>query len=591
MKKLLSLLLSITILLSIITTPITAFAFRYSDEEIDLLDVYGYCNYEKSFECLEYINQYRAEVKAPLLVMDKTQLEIAMCRAAECATYASHTRPAGGDLVPTEDYAIYDGIQYDFYTYFYHKKSTDNPGSLFGENLTIGSPQGAKGAAESWYNSDGHRSEMLDHSYKSTGIGCFEYLEFEIWIEVFATFNATDETTINDCPSLDVRTIKVEAANDNREKGAIYSLFVDIIDTEYDEEQYTVQDCWYQNEQDRMVLRIKEGASVHWNTVIIDPSKVKYGTTTPDKISVDSDGTFTVLANENTTATLCATYQSKTYTRQINIVKQEEEPDIPFDPDNPDDPWNPGCDCEYDNGVITEPADCMYYGEKKYTCKKCGNYYYEYYADPTAHKYKTTVTKASTKKNGSVVTKCTLCDKVKSKSTIYYPKTVTLSKTSYTYDGKVKKPGVTVKDSKGKTISAKYYTVSYSKGRKNVGKYTVTIKFKGNYSGTIKKTFTIKPKAASISKLTKGKKAFTVKWKKQTQQTTGYQIQYSTSSKFKNAKSVTISKNKTVSKKITKLKAKKKYYVRIRTYKTVKVNGKNVKIYSSWSKTKSVKTK
>ena len=70
-------------------------------------------------------------------------------------------------------------------------------------------------------------------------------------------------------------------------------------------------------------------------------------------------------------------------------------------------------------------------------------------------------------------------------------------------------------------------------------------------------------------------------------QTTGYQLQYSTSSKFKGAKTVTITKNKTTSKKISKLKAKKKYYVRVRTYKTV---GKT-KYYSSWSKVKSVKTK
>ena len=211
------------------------------------------------------------------------------------------------------------------------------------------------------------------------------------------------------------------------------------------------------------------------------------------------------------------------------------------------------------------------------------------------HNYKTRTTKATTSKNGSIVTKCcTACGNVPKDAkvtTIYYPKTITLSTTSYTYNGKVKKPSVTVKDAKGKKISSKYYTVSYSKGRKNVGRYTVTIKFKGNYSGTVKKTFTIKPKAATLSKVTAGKKAFTVKWKKQTTQTTGYQIQYSTSSKFKNAKTVTVSKNKTTSKKISKLKTKKKYYVRIRTYKTVKVNGKNTKIYSGWSKAKTVKTK
>ena len=74
-------------------------------------------------------------------------------------------------------------------------------------------------------------------------------------------------------------------------------------------------------------------------------------------------------------------------------------------------------------------------------------------------------------------------------------------------------------------------------------------------------------------------------------QTTGYEIQYSTSSKFKEAKTVAVTKNKTISKTITKLTSKKKYYVRIRTYKSVKVSGKTTKIYSDWSKVKSVKIK
>lgn len=63
---------------------------------------------------------------------------------------------------------------------------------------------------------------------------------------------------------------------------------------------------------------------------------------------------------------------------------------------------------------------------------------------------------------------------------------------------------------------------------------------------------------------------------------------YAANSKFTSGKkTVTVSSSKTTSKKITKLKAKKKYYVRVRTYK--KVSG--TKYYSDWSKTKTVKTK
>ena len=82
------------------------------------------------------------------------------------------------------------------------------------------------------------------------------------------------------------------------------------------------------------------------------------------------------------------------------------------------------------------------------------------------------------------------------------------------------------------------------------------------------------------------KKKITVTWKKQTTQTTGYQIQYGTSSNFKNAKTVTVSKNSTTKKTITGLKNGKKYYVRVRTYKTVKTGHKSTKYYSAWSKSK-----
>ena len=205
------------------------------------------------------------------------------------------------------------------------------------------------------------------------------------------------------------------------------------------------------------------------------------------------------------------------------------------------------------------------------------------------HSYKTTTTKAKPGTNGKIVSKCS-CGSVKSTTTIYAPKTLTLSTTSYTYNGKTKKPTVKVKDSKGNTISSTHYTVSYASGRKYVGKYKVTVKFRSTsskYSGTLSTYFKINPKGTTLKTPTAGSKSFTAKWTKQSTQTSGYQLQYSTSSKFTSAKTVTISSNKTISKKITKLTAKKKYYVRIRTYKTVS----GTKYYSAWSSTKTVTTK
>lgn len=164
--------------------------------------------------------------------------------------------------------------------------------------------------------------------------------------------------------------------------------------------------------------------------------------------------------------------------------------------------------------------------------------------------------------------------------------TVSLSSTAYTYDGNYKKPTVKIVNKNGKTVSTYFYSVKYSLN-KNVGTAKAVITFKNGYSGTVTKTFTIKPKGTSISAASGVKSGFKVSWKKQAVQTTGYQIQYSTSSKFSGAKLITVSGTGSTSKTVSKLSKKKKYYVRIRTYKTV--NGK--KYYSSWSGAKAVTTK
>lgn len=165
---------------------------------------------------------------------------------------------------------------------------------------------------------------------------------------------------------------------------------------------------------------------------------------------------------------------------------------------------------------------------------------------------------------------------------------ITLSKKNYVYNGKARKPAVTVLDSNGNKISSTNYIVFYSNNVK-VGKAAVTVKLKNAYTGTFKKNFTIKPRGTKISSVKAKTKGFTVQWSKRKAQTTAYQIQYSTSKKFtaKTTKTKTV-KNLAVTKfSVKKLKANKKYYVRVRTYKT-----KNKKKYrSAWSGIKSVKTK
>ena len=145
-----------------------------------------------------------------------------------------------------------------------------------------------------------------------------------------------------------------------------------------------------------------------------------------------------------------------------------------------------------------------------------------------------------------------------------------------------------VKSSDGKQIAPSNYSITYSKN-KEVGKAVVHISLKGNYSGVITKTFTIHPKRTSLAKISAESNGFTAKWKKQPVKTTGYEVQYSTSKKFqkKTTQTKVVKKASKTSLTVNKLKSKKTYYVRIRTFQTVE--GK--KYYSKWSKVKKVKIK
>ena len=203
------------------------------------------------------------------------------------------------------------------------------------------------------------------------------------------------------------------------------------------------------------------------------------------------------------------------------------------------------------------------------------------------HTYKTITTKATLSKNGKVEKKCAVCGKVSSKTTVKYVKSIKLSATSYTYDGKTKSPSVTVKDSGGKKLKkGTDYTVTYSGGRKDVGTYSVKVTLTGKYTGEKVLTFKIDPSKTSVSKLTAGKGSITATWKKAAKMS-GYELQYATAKSFSGATTVTVSGDSTTKYALKNLKAKKKYYVRVRTYKIV--NGK--KVYSAWSSAKNIKTK
>lgn len=261
---------------------------------------------------------------------------------------------------------------------------------------------------------------------------------------------------------------------------------------------------------------------------------------------------------------------------------------------DPSDPSNPEQRCKHTGTEVRnqKAATCTTAGYTGDTyCKTCNKKLSTGKSIAAkGHSTTTKTQKATASKDGKITTTCTRCGTTTKTVKIAKVSKIKLSKTKYTYNGKKQTPSVTVKDSKGKELKVNAdYKVKLPSGRKNVGTYEVKITFKGSkYSGSKTLSYTINPKSTKLSKVSAKKKGFEAKWEKQSTQTKGYQIQYSTDSKFKSGnKTVTVNKNSTTKKTISKLKAKKKYYVRIRTYKTV---GKQ-KYYSDWSKSVKVTTK
>ena len=226
-----------------------------------------------------------------------------------------------------------------------------------------------------------------------------------------------------------------------------------------------------------------------------------------------------------------------------------------------------------------------------------------------------TVTKATTEKDGYIEKRCK-CGQTE-KQPIKQIKSVDISNTNFEYTGNSITPTVTVNDTDDKVISSEYYTVTYrnkATGKavnevKEVGTYEVVVTFKDLYEGQVVKQIVVentnkpsnpktdnpnaggkvsakvtKPaKVKGVSAKNNKKKSLTVKWRK-VNGVKGYQLRYATNKKMKKAKTITITKNKLVIKKL----AKKKYYIQVCAYK-VDSNGKKVK--GKWSAKKAIKVK
>ena len=224
---------------------------------------------------------------------------------------------------------------------------------------------------------------------------------------------------------------------------------------------------------------------------------------------------------------------------------------------------------------VTKVATCTKAGNQSRTCSVCKKKESKKLS-ALGHSYKITKikAKATLSKNGSAVTKCKRCGLTSSKTVIYKIKTVKLSASSFVYNGKAKTPTVTVKDSKGRTLKKNTdYTVKYSSGRKNIGTYTVTVTFKGNYSGQKSLKFKIVlGQVFGISQM--NKKGINFTWNK-VAGATGYEVYfYDVSGK----RYVKLAATKTT--KLGNSGAKGKMTIKIRAFKKVG----NKMHYGSFSK-------
>ena len=458
---------------------------------------------------------------------------IARIRAAEASLVIAHTRPNGTNCFTLKSP---NGIQ------------------SYGEVLAWNYTQKFLPGIEQWYeekadwvnqNSSavtGHYTQMIDPDNIYAGYATFINPDAKYPTTTSGEYSSYADMDETSGPDISNCTQTIEAEIGNLTAGM--SDFVDL------KEENSVQADFYVQLSD-------SGCKLSF----LD--KAEWKSSNPSVASVDGNGQVKGL--KKGTADITASKGSLTATRTVHVIHEHR----------------------WDAGKVTKSATCTKDGEKTYTCSGCGETKTEV-IKATGHKMGAwkTVASATTQKAGRQERSCTICNYKETRSIPKlksYNFKVVSSKSAVTYNGKAQKPAVTVYAG-NKKISSKYYTVSY-KNNTAVGTAMITIQGKGNYkkySG--KTTFRINLQKTTLSSAKSSRKGqLQATWKK-TAGNAGYQIQYATNAKFSGAKT----KNTKATRYTFKgLKSKRKYYVRVRTYKKV---GSNY-WYSKWSNVRNVKIK
>ena len=548
MKKLKHLFcIALAAVVTVTSLAITPMETKADDDTIISVPITVQEEYDMAQEFFEILNRNRAEAGKYEYILDSTLTDWAMERAAQCCICFTHATLSG------------DSKKTDGLGDFQDKYSLNN--IPMQENIAEGLAD-AQSTYTVWYNSNGHRPLLTDtQNYKYCGIGVVTYHGKREWVLVVS--NAPVGNTIGNVSGSRTNTRDIRAKVKYFAGGTIYITGLN------KKRDYPFEFADYSG-----------NGNSGYSTADF-PSLFTYRNNTPDIIDVDGQGRITTKAAG--TGSFTVFYRGTTELCTVNVnVKLSYRDMLALTPTptpkqtETATPTQPPKQTE-----ATKPTEPPKQTEvPKDTDIKGPNE--ENNSDNTGGTTIPSVVPTQPPKQTEAV-RPTVTSKpaqtVKPVSTKFTVKTKNV-----TYNGKAQKPSVTVYAGK-KKLSSKYYSVIY-KNNKNVGYGTVTVKGKGNYSkvsGTAKFKINLKKTKLSAAKSTK-KKTFTTTWKK-TGGNSGWQVQYSTNKKFRSGVRTVNLKSSNTRLTVRNLKNRKKYYVRVRSYKKV---GKQT-WYSRWSSVKSVR--
>ena len=523
---------------------ITPMETKADDDTIISVPITVQEEYDLAEDFYELLNQKRADAGKYKYILDDRLMDLAMERATQNCVYYSHKSMTYN----TREYAALEGTyvdEYGSYEDFFK-------GQLFQENIAEGLAD-AQSTYTVWHGSSGHNAVMMDSSnFKYCGVGVVTYHGKREWVLVVSKAPVGNTIDKVSGSRTNTRTVRAKTKYFSRKKVAALDEWVDnpfaFSDIESGRDGYYIQQAG--------IFTFKNN----------NPELVDIDSMGRLKPKANGKGTFTVYYKN---IELCTVSVTAYHDEEESVTPTPTPSPKPTEPPKQTETAKPTSTPDPQPPKQTETTKPAEPPKQTETAKPTST------PNPQPPKQMETTKPAEPPKQTEP-----------SKPVKPVSRKLTVKVKNVTYNGKAQKPAVTVYAGK-KKLSSKYYTVSY-KNNKNVGYGTVVVKGKGRYgkySGTAAFKINLKKTKLSSAKSTK-RKTFTTTWKK-TGGNSGWQVQYSTNKKFRSGVRTVNLKSRNTKLTVRKLRSRKNYYVRVRSYKKV---GKQT-WYSGWSNVKCIKIK